>query len=318
MKDKEEKIYSLLENFHFSDQSSLKTRMSKLILKEGKLGFSFNVQGLDLEEAKIVKEKIVNNLKNSFPQDQIDIILTKHNFLEQNPKLIIEKVDKIIAVISGKGGVGKSSMAALLAYHARNKGLKVGILDADIYGPSIPHLFNIQEMPIIDNKRMIPVEKDEIKLNSIGFITAPNIAHSWRGPMVSKALYQLLSLTNWGISGKLDYLIIDTPPGTGDVHLSLIQNYHIDQAVIVTSPPLIAQIDTEKSINLCQKLKLPIAGIIENMSNSDKNGAGKNLAKQHNLSLLAQIPFKQNMMNLCDQGKGLSSYSFLLKNMDLF
>ena len=127
---------------------------------------------------------------------------------------------------------------------------KVGLLDADIYGPSIPSIFDLKGKPELVNKRMIPLCNYNVKVNSIGFITDPLSSISWRGPMTSKALYQLISLTNWG---QLDYLIIDTPPGTGDIHLSLLQNYVTAGVIMITTPQKISAIDVQRTINLYRK-----------------------------------------------------------------
>ena len=213
---------------------------------------------------------------------------TKNEKLRIPPTLM--EIDHILGVFSAKGGVGKSVMSVNLAKSLVSKGFKVGLVDGDIYGPSHPVLLNATDMQlnVTDQELLDPLEKNGLKFNSMGFISSEKMPVIWRGPMVSGAIMQLIAQTKWG---KLDYLIIDTPPGTGDVQLTLLQKIALTGAIVVTTPQDISLADTKKGIEMLKKLDLPILGLIENMSffkpnDSDKKyylygkEGGKNLAKE--------------------------------------
>lgn len=240
-------------------------------------------------------------------------ITTKICFIQSNQmkknikvKKKIPWVKKVILICSGKGGVGKSTISANIAYHLALAGHKVGLFDSDIYGPSIQKIFGVDKEIEIKDNTFIPHEKDGVKIMSMGFVVKSDEALVWRGPMVSKTLHNLLMHTDWshknivGMKSDLDYLIIDSPPGTGDVHLSLAENYFIDGAVVVSTPQELAISNAHRSVDMLKKLGIKIFGIAENMAyfvNPDgtKNylfGKG-NVEKytiKHNLSLLATIP----------------------------
>ncbi|MFN8944230.1 MAG: Mrp/NBP35 family ATP-binding protein [Pseudobdellovibrionaceae bacterium] len=186
---------------------------------------------------------------------------TMNPFEQQKP---IPGIKNIIAVASGKGGVGKSTVAANLAY-CLSKQFKVGILDADIYGPSQPRLFGAlhQKPEITSEQKLIPINRHGVKMMSIGFLIADATAVVWRGPMLFKAMDQFFRDVEWG---ELDYLIIDLPPGTGDVQLSLVQKVPVTGAVIVTTPQNMSLIDVKRSIDMFQRVQVPLIGIVENMS----------------------------------------------------
>jgi ATP-binding protein involved in chromosome partitioning len=241
----------------------------------------------------------------------------------QNPNEIkgkaIPGISNIIAVASGKGGVGKSTVTANLAVTLAKMGFKVGILDADIYGPSMPIMFDVEnEKPIsieVDGKsKMKPVESYEIKLLSIGFFTAPSQAVIWRGPMASKALNQMIFDAAWG---ELDFMLIDLPPGTGDIHLSIMQSLPITGAVVVSTPQAVALADAKKGVSmfLSDSINVPVLGIIENMAyftpeelpNNKyyifgKEGA-KNLAEDLQVPFLGQVPLVQSIREAGDYGR---------------
>jgi len=218
-------------------------------------------------------------------------------------------IKNIILVASGKGGVGKSTVAVNLAIGLSKQGAKVGLIDADIYGPSIPMMFHLEGARPAAEKEgekisLLPIEKYGVKLLSIGFFTDPNQAIPWRGPMVTTALRQLFQDANWG---ELDYLIVDTPPGTGDVHITLAQNFPITGAVIVTTPQNVALADTRKGISMFKMkgIEVPILGIVENMAYFipeempdnkyylfGKEG-GRKLAQQIEVAFLGEIPLVQ-------------------------
>lgn len=234
-------------------------------------------------------------------------------------KTKLPNIKNIIVVASGKGGVGKSTVAAGLATSLAMEGYSTGLLDADIYGPSIPVLFNLHGItpPVVnrDGKdMMVPFNRYGISLMSIGFFVDPGKAVIWRGPMASGALKQLLTDTLWG---DLDYLIIDTPPGTGDIHITLLQSYEITGVVIVTTPQNLALSDVRKAVNMYHNNEIgtPLLGVIENMSwftptNHPEEkyfifgkGGGEMLANEYNIPLLGQIPINENMCQSCDSGK---------------
>jgi len=212
----------------------------------------------------------------------------------------LRRVKNIIGVFSAKGGVGKSEVSLNLALSLADKGYAVGLLDADIYGPSQPVLLKAssEEIDVKDNKLLIPLNKKGIKFVSMGLIARGQKPVIWRGPMVSGAVMQLMSQTDWQ---ELDYLIIDTPPGTGDVQLTLLQRLPLNGALVVTTPQEVSTSDTRKGIEMIKRLELPILGLVENMSffqpsDSKKKyfifgkGGGQNLAKEYRLELLSEIP----------------------------
>ena len=231
----------------------------------------------------------------------------------------IPGIKNIIAVASGKGGVGKSTVTANLAVTLAKMGFSVGILDADIYGPSMPIMFDVEmEKPVsvtVDGKsKMKPIESYEVKILSIGFFTAPSQAVIWRGPMASKALNQMIFDADWG---ALDFMLIDLPPGTGDIHLSIMQSLPITGAVVVSTPQAVALADAKKGVSmfLSDAINVPVLGIIENMAYFTpeelpenkyyifgKEGA-KNLAADLNVPFLGEVPIVQSIREAGDYGR---------------
>jgi ATP-binding protein involved in chromosome partitioning len=239
-----------------------------------------------------------------------------------NPNLIKGKtlpgIKNIVAVASGKGGVGKSTVTANLAISLTKMGFKVGVLDADIYGPSIPIMFDVfNERPLsitVDGKsKMKPVENYGVKVLSIGFFTKPNQAVIWRGPMASKALNQLIFDADWG---ELDFMLLDLPPGTGDIHLSIMQSLPITGAVVVSTPQTVALADARKGVAMFRQenIDVPVLGIVENMSYFTPeelpdnkyyifgNGGAKNLAEDLEIPFLGEIPLVQSIREAGDAG----------------
>ena len=231
----------------------------------------------------------------------------------------IPGIQNIIAVASGKGGVGKSTITANLAVSLQKMGFKVGILDADIYGPSIPIMFDVQdEKPLSvkeDGKqKMKPVESYGVKILSIGFFTKPDQAVVWRGPMASKALNQMIFDAAWG---ELDFLLVDLPPGTGDIHLSIVQAMPLTGAVVVSTPQNVALADAKKGVAMFQQesINVPVLGIVENMAWFTPEGVpenkyfifgkegARNLAEDLDVRLLAQIPLVQSIREAGDVGR---------------
>lgn len=231
----------------------------------------------------------------------------------------IPGIKNIVAVASGKGGVGKSTVTANLAVSLTKMGFKVGVLDADIYGPSMPIMFDVEnEKPIsvtVDGKsKMKPVESYEVKMLSIGFFTAPSQAVIWRGPMASKALNQMIFDADWG---ELDFMLIDLPPGTGDIHLSIMQSLPVTGAVVVSTPQAVALADAKKGVSmfLSEAINVPVLGIIENMAYFTpeelpenkyyifgQEGA-KNLAEDLDVPFLGEVPIVQSIREAGDFGR---------------
>jgi ATP-binding protein involved in chromosome partitioning len=231
----------------------------------------------------------------------------------------IPGIKNIIAVASGKGGVGKSTVTANLAVTLAKMGFKVGVLDADIYGPSMPIMFDVEnEKPVsttVDGKsKMKPIESYEIKILSIGFFTAPSQAVIWRGPMAAKALNQMIFDADWG---ELDFMLIDLPPGTGDIHLSIMQSLPITGAVVVSTPQAVALADAKKGVAMFMQdnINVPVLGIIENMAYFTpeelpdnkyyifgQEGA-KNLAEDLGVPFLGEVPIVQSIREAGDYGR---------------
>ncbi len=249
------------------------------------------------------------NLSKKF----MDEITPKTSF----KKIKIKGVKKIIAISSGKGGVGKSTVAVNLAIAFRNLKYNVGILDADVYGPSIPKLMGISEKPKSeDGINLIPIKKFDIQCMSIGFMVSEETPMIWRGPMVASTIKTFVNKVLWN---NIDFLIIDMPPGTGDALLTFSQEVDIDGAVIVTTPQNIAVIDVKRGIEMFKRTNVKILGIIENMTSFKsedgvehfifgKDGA-KNIAEKYNIEILGHIPIDIEISKGCDNGE-----PFLLNN----
>ncbi|WP_041404497.1 Mrp/NBP35 family ATP-binding protein [Rickettsia massiliae] len=300
-------IIDKIQHITFKDGTFLNEVISDIIIKGNNIGFSIDISGKNKLEAEEIRLKAINKLNEISEVNKITIVFTESKPMEnkvQKPKYFVENVKKIILVASGKGGVGKSTISALIAQQLSLENYRVGIVDADIYGPSIPHIFGINEVPKTKDGRIIPVLAQSIEIMSIGFFVKDHSAIIWRGPMASKTIYHLLSVTKWD---NLDYLIIDMPPGTGDIHLSILENYHLDGVIIVTTPQKISEIDVIRSIDLYQKLNLPILGIIENMSYMLKNNSGGHLSQKYNIPLIAQIPITPQIAEACDKSLPLTN-----------
>lgn len=219
-------------------------------------------------------------------------------------------VKNVVAVGSGKGGVGKSTIAASLALGLKHFGAKVGLMDADVYGPSVPHLLGAHGEPAMLERtapdgqvyhRIQPVEADGLKLMSIGFMVKPDQAVIWRGPMLHKLLTQFLQQTDWG---ELDYLIIDLPPGTGDVSLTLSQLLGLSGAVVVCTPQQVALLDAVKAISMFRQVKIPVLGIVENMSGDIfGRGGAKKKAEELGLPFLGEVPIEADVRIKGDDGQ---------------
>ena len=217
---------------------------------------------------------------------------------------------KIIAISSGKGGVGKSTIAVNLAVALAKTGARVGLMDADVYGPNIPRMVGVNEQPMVINNKIIPLEAHGVKVISVGFLIDRDEAAIWRGPIVMKIMTQFLRDVAWG---ELDYFIVDMPPGTGDAQLSLVQSAQVTAAIIVTTPQEVAVGDALRGVRMFERVEVPVLGIVENMSWFEcphcgkpspifGSGGGERLANEVKLPLLGQIPLYQRVLEGGDQG----------------
>ena len=271
----------------------------------------------EVEILKIIHDKVYNKAKITV-NVKVDAPAAKPKTNEIKGKPV-PGIKNIIAVASGKGGVGKSTVTANLAVSLAKMGFKVGLLDADIYGPSMPIMFDVtQEKPLsikIEGKsKMKPIENYGVKILSIGFFTQPNQAVIWRGPMAAKALNQMIFDAHWG---ELDFMLLDLPPGTGDIHLSIMQSLPITGAVVVSTPQEVALADARKGVAMFQQesINVPVLGIVENMAyftpeelpNNKyyifgKEGA-KHLSEDMNVPFLGEIPLVQSIREAGDVGR---------------
>ena len=295
--------------------------VEQLEIEDNKVVLTVAISNPALHARKRMQEAIEFNLRREFGAELIVncTINGKVKELRASNRSVLPQVKKIIAIASGKGGVRKSTITTNLAGGLTKRGFKVGIIDADIYGPSIPTMFDVVgERPVmvtVDDKQLMePVQSLGIKILSIGFFTDQDNAVVWRGPMASKALTQMITDANWG---ELDYLLIDLPPGTGDIHLSLVQTVPLDGVVIVSTPQEVALADARRGVNMFKldTIKVPVVGIIENMAwftpaelpdNKyyifGRDGA-KNLAEGLNVPFIGQLPLVQSVCEAGDAGR---------------
>jgi len=250
----------------------------------------------------------MDNKKNVDINEEIKVKTPPKNFIKKP----IPGIKHAIAISSAKGGVGKSTFAANFAVAIKKLGFKVGILDADIYGPSIPKMMNISEKPKSDGKNLSPINKYDIECMSIGFLTEEQTPMIWRGPMATSAIRTFTQKVLWK---DLDFLIIDMPPGTGDIQLTFSQEIKIDGAIIVSTPQEIALLDVKRGIKMFEKLNVKILGLINNMSHFEtddgKNyaifgeGGVERTAKEFNKNFLGKIPIDPDVGRAADNGKPL-------------
>lgn len=319
-----ERIEALLEKIQDPDlkKGLVSAKLvQEIIIKEDQIKVIVSISNPALHARKRMHDAVIFNLERELGKEiriQCEINSGAADERKSN-RTVLPAVKKIIAIASGKGGVGKSTITSNIAGGLAKKGFRVGIIDADIYGPSIPTMFDLvgerPKMIDVDGKQMIePIMSYDIKILSIGFFTDQDNAVVWRGPMASKALTQMISDAHWG---ELDYLLIDLPPGTGDIHLSLIQTAPLDGVVIVSTPQEVALADARRGINMFKMdgIKVPIIGIVENMAwftpeelpNNKyyifgRDGA-KNLAQGMQVPFLGAIPLVQSVREAGDAGR---------------
>ena len=284
-----------------------------------KLGFTVMLTTPACPLKELIRKDCEEAIANYIGEDiEVTVTMSSHVTSTRDNAPLLPGVKNIIAVASGKGGVGKSTVTANLAVALAKQGAKVGVIDADIFGPSMPTMFNCEhEQPGIkkegDKNLIIPVQQYGVKLISIGLLTPAENAVVWRGPMASSALKQFIADTEWG---ELDYLFIDLPPGTSDIHLTLVQTVPVTGAVLVTTPQKVAIADAQKGLNMFQQaqINVPVLGVIENMAYFTPEelpenkyyifgkGGGRKLAEKHNVPFIGEIPLVQGIREGGDVG----------------
>lgn len=291
--------------------------IKRVSLNGNNLQLTLGITNTEYNDFPGLKNSILGLFKEEIPEleiSRIDFILGVVNHTDKQKDTLLPGIKNTIAVASGKGGVGKSTVAVNLAASLALEGAKVGLIDADIYGPSIPMMLGINERPKVVNSngknKMLPVKQYDIKLMSIGFLMEEDTAVVWRGPMASSALKQFMTEVLWE---ELDYLVFDMPPGTGDIQLTLSQTIPLTGAIIVTTPQEISLTDAKKGYLMFEKVNVPTLGFIENMSyyvnpEGEKDyifgqGGGKKLSDEYYVSLLGEIPIVTKIREAGDEGK---------------
>jgi ATP-binding protein involved in chromosome partitioning len=286
-------------------------QIHKLEIKDENLAITL---GLTTWSAPLWEETrlaLISLIKKHFPNIKVTVDLEVHQRKPEKMGEIGLTAKSVIAIGAGKGGVGKSSIAAYLAYGLARAGSETGLMDADVYGPSIPHLLGASQRPTMIGNRIQPVMVDDLKVMSMGFLVPSSEAVIWRGPMLHAALTQFLRDTDWG---DLDYLIIDLPPGTGDIALSLSQLLPLTGAVVVGTPQDVALLDVAKAIQMFRRVNIEVLGMIENMSfficpqcsaRHDIFGSGgaKKKAAEMDVPFLGEVPLVTELRILADQGQ---------------
>jgi len=299
-----------------------------LVVKDGNVGFALEINPADAGEMEILRKECEQAVYGMNGVTSVSVVLTAEKAANAAPKkptpapkqptkaLEVPGVSAIIAVASGKGGVGKSTSAVNIALGLAALGLNVGMLDADIYGPSLPRMLGISGKPgSTDGKKLIPMEKWGLKVMSMGFLVEEDTPMIWRGPMVMSALQQMIFDVEWG---QLDVLVLDMPPGTGDAQLTIAQTVPVTGAVIISTPQDIALIDARKGLNMFKKTDIPVFGIIENMSyfhgpscgeRSDifGHGGAKETAEELGVDFPGGIPLHMDIRETSDAGTPITA-----------
>ncbi|MEM7548633.1 MAG: Mrp/NBP35 family ATP-binding protein [Bacteroidota bacterium] len=301
--------------------------MIKFLQVEGnKVKFTVELTTPACPLKELIKNSCIEAIEKEVGKDvELEINMSSNVTSSITNNASFENIKNIIAVASGKGGVGKSTVTTNLAVALARSGAKVGLIDADIFGPSIPTMFNCEnEQPTVikkgDKNLIVPIEQYGVKLMSIGFLAPPENAVVWRGPMASSALRQFFNDAEWG---ELDYLLIDLPPGTSDIHLTMVQTVPVTGAVVVTTPQKVAIADAVKGLSMFKQpqINVPVLGVVENMAYFTplelpdnkyfifgENG-GRNLAKNHDVPFLGEVPLIQGIRESGDSG-----YPAVMKN----
>ena len=315
--DLNKKIYNIIEKYknpatnkYFSSEDP----SINIVHNNGHLNISIEIEPSQADQYVHLKDKIKDDLNEIESFLSVNIILTsekKVNQKKQSDTRFNINANKIIAIASGKGGVGKSTFAVNFAVALKKLNLKIGILDADIYGPSIPRMMGITGRPQVNkNKKLVPLENYGIKCMSIGFLISVDTPAIWRGPMVMKALEQMFNGVEWE---ELNYLIIDLPPGTGDAHLSIAQSSKLSGSIIISTPQEVALADARKGINMFKRVNVPVLGLIENMSyficdscgmrhEIFSSGGVKKESIKLNTPFLGALPIDKDLMINSDNG----------------
>ena len=307
------------------DQNIVSLGMVKSINEDnGKIDCILEFNDIDQNR----NEKIVADAKKTLEEipgiTKVNIVTTYHNVnnsiesndleISKDHNLGVSKIKYIIAVASGKGGVGKSTIAVNIASAFKSLGLKTCLLDADIYGPSIPKMINVNEKPISDGKTIETINRYGLSTMSMGYMVDNESPFVWRGPMVMKAINEMVDRVNWG---RADIMVIDMPPGTGDIHLSLVKKLNISGSLIVSTPQDIALIDVVRGLKMFEKTEVPILGIVENMSYFLAPDTGKEyklygesktdqIAEKYDYDILSRIPHDPLLLEQCDKGHPLT------------
>ncbi len=303
-------------------------RIESIIINNNRAIITISVAHNEIDFYNAIKPSITEHLTNTFKHTDMKFMvvfanhkkLTSH--INKNDQTVNTNIKNIIVIASGKGGVGKSTTTANLAYALKAQGMTVGILDADIYGPSIPKMLNTHGKPTVNVQQQLnPICKDGIQFISMGLLLDQNSPALWRGPIAQRAVQQFIKDVSWS---NIDVLLIDLPPGTGDIHLTLASKMNLTGAIIVSTPQDVALIDAEKAIAMFNKFDIPVIGLIENMSSftcphCQKNtkifssANIKNIAERMQIKVLTSIPLHHDIMHLNDMGK----QSDILDNKEL-
>ena len=311
-------IYSFTKNYRDPDTNNVfdeKNEKIQVVEKNGNVNIILLVSNEKLEEYKKIADAFKNNIDKIEGIFSVNVAMTSESQSaqsDQSGSRFKINAKNIIAIASGKGGVGKSTFAVNFAVALSELGKKVGILDADIYGPSVPRMMGISGRPeASENKKLIPLESYGIKCMSIGFLVGVDTPTIWRGPMVMKALEQMFNGVEWG---ELDYLIIDLPPGTGDAQLTLAQSSKLSGSIIVSTPQDVALTDARKGINMFKRVNVPLMGLVENMSyficdNCNEkhfifsNDGAKKEAEKFQIPFLGSLPIDKELRIQSDEGR---------------